>query len=297
MTIAGKPTSTEAYLGAYGAPGRHSVVLRILRAKATPNNNRFRSMPFPYRHDSHRQRARITASGEAREIKPVMVGRKLTIHAFSSTSTARRDWGRRDRGKFLPARSLARLTTKDSEAPQAIVQTDGPEVHQQTLAHSEVGQNLRLVRQKQGDDGFDLNKDGVAEEDSARSRAGGVALVNDRNSDFPLERNIGLPEFVGQTLGINGFGKAGSSVAMHLDCPTNDPAAQVSMYQHTRSSCAFVVLRVLRGKSFESINTRGHFREEADGRTVAGYGRGKNGLLFPPQEHGGPLSKVRANES
>src|SRR5476649_1770180 len=62
-----------------------------------------------------RQRVRITASGEAREIKPVMVGRKFTIHAFSSTSTARRDWGRRDRGKFLPARSLARLTTKNTK--------------------------------------------------------------------------------------------------------------------------------------------------------------------------------------
>jgi hypothetical protein len=39
-----------------------------------------------------RLRVRITASGEAREIKPVMVGRRRTIHAFSSTSTARREW-------------------------------------------------------------------------------------------------------------------------------------------------------------------------------------------------------------
>src|SRR5476651_2747926 len=62
-----------------------------------------------------RQRVRITASGEAREIKPVMAGRKFTIRAFSPTSTARRDRGRRDRGKFLPARSLARLTTKNTK--------------------------------------------------------------------------------------------------------------------------------------------------------------------------------------
>jgi hypothetical protein len=52
---------------------------------------------------------------------------------------------------------------------------------------------------------------------------------------------------------------------MHLDCQTNDPVAQVSMCQHTRASCTFVVLRVLRGKPFESMNTRGHFRGEADG--------------------------------
>jgi hypothetical protein len=116
----------------------------------------------------------MTASGKAREIKPVMVGRTFTIHAFSSTGTARRDWGRRDRGKFLPARSLARLTTKNTkhhegarrvnqsydEAPQAILQTNGVEIHQQTdgnLAHSGVGQNLRVVHRKQCDDGFDLN--------------------------------------------------------------------------------------------------------------------------------------------
>src|SRR5471030_1793827 len=165
-----------------------------------------------------------------------MVGRKFTIHAFSSTSTARRHWGRRDRGKFLPARSLARLTTKNTkhhegarrvnesydEAPQAILQADGVEVHQQTdgnLAHSEVGQKLRVVRRKQCDDEFDLNKDGIANEDiRAKAEREGLALVNDRNRDLP--GNIGLPEFVGQTLGMNGFEKAGSNVAMRLDCQT-----------------------------------------------------------------------------
>ena len=125
------------------------------------------------------------------------------------------------------------------------------------------------MRRKQCDDGFDLNKDGIANEDiRAKAEREGLALVNDRNRGLPLERHTGLPGFVGQTLGINGFEKAGSNVAMHLDCQTDDPVAQVSMCQHIRASCTFVVLRALRGKPFESMNTHGHCCGEADGRTV-----------------------------
>ena len=69
------------------------------------------------------------------------------------------------------------------------------EVHQQTdgnlAVHSEVGQDLRVVRRKQCDDGFDLNKNGIANEDiRATAEREGLALVNDRNRDLPLEYRL-----------------------------------------------------------------------------------------------------------
>src|SRR5258708_2481154 len=90
----------------------------------------------------------------------------------------------------------------------------------------------------------------------------------------PLERDTGLPEFVGQTLGINGFEKAGSNVSMHLDRQTNDPIAQVSMGQHTRASCSFVV----------NLRKNEHARTFHAKRLTGEPLGDRTGLLFPPQE-------------
>jgi hypothetical protein len=111
-----------------------------------------------------------------------MMGRRLTIHAFSSPASQ----GVIGAGVIAenscpvallpdlheehnaPRRRTKGVDESYDEAPQAIFQTDGVEVHQQTagnLAHSEVGQSLRVVCRKQCDDGFDLNKDGIANQD------------------------------------------------------------------------------------------------------------------------------------
>src|SRR5260370_498285 len=102
--------------------------------------------------------------------------------------------------RYDSPRHGGRKRTHDELRWPAMLQTDGMEVHQQTdgnLAHSEVAQNLRVVHRKQCDDGFDLNKDGIAHKNiRAKAEREGLAFVNDRDRDLPLERNTGLPEFV-----------------------------------------------------------------------------------------------------
>ena len=159
--------------------------------------------------------------------------------------------------RHLTAREVGELVSND-EPPQTILQADGVEIQQQSnanLAHSEIGQHLRIMSRKQHGDGFYFQQNSARNHEvGSESERKGLAFIDHRERDLPLEGDAGLFQFFSQAFAIDGFKKAGPDSTMHLDRQTDDNLRQISMFQNVQPPCLFVVLRVLRGKAYERMN-------------------------------------------
>jgi len=113
------------------------------------------------------------------------------------------------------------------------LQARGVKIQQQAdgnAAHPKVGQDLCVVRRKQGGDCLDFQQDSTIDQDiGAEAQWQRSLFISDRNGNLPLERDSGAFQFIGQTFAIDRSEKAWPDMAMNLDRQTNDPVGQVRM--------------------------------------------------------------------
>ena len=123
-------------------------------------------------------------------------------------------------------------------------------------AHAEIGRHLRVLCRHEFGNRFDFNDhSAVYENVGAEAFVESHALVDDWNSDPPLEGNSSLGQLVTQAVLAHGFQHARTDGPMHLDGEADDLLGQVARKQHTvLPPCCFVVLRGLRVKSLTLRN-------------------------------------------
>lgn len=87
------------------------------------------------------------------------------------------------------------------QAPQAILQSDGIEIQQQShlaAAHPQIGEKLRFVRWHQPFNRLDLNDQVVRDKQvGAEARAQAEAVINNRHRRLTSERDSSLLQFEG----------------------------------------------------------------------------------------------------
>jgi hypothetical protein len=94
---------------------------------------------------------------------------------------------------------------------------------------------------------------------SARKPSGIVtrdryAFVNDGHGDLGFESDAGMAQFQGHALGVHRFQQAWANRAMDLNGEADNPFREGLVFEHEELPWCAVVLGVLRGEDFKSVN-------------------------------------------
>jgi hypothetical protein len=130
------------------------------------------------------------------------------------------------------------------------------EIHQQAdtnFAHAEVSQQLCPVRGNEGGNRFDLDDDGVLDNNiGAKSHRYRMTFINDRHYHLTFERYPGFSQFQTQTFLIHRLKNPGPDDLVNPDRQPDYSFRQSTMFQHKGPPWFSVVLRVLRGKKLKT---------------------------------------------
>src|ERR1039458_4017632 len=108
---------------------------------------------------------------------------------------------------------------------------------------------------EKGGDGFDFENDGVFDHDvGAKAQWDRYAFVSDGHGDLGFESDAGMARFQGHALGVHRFQQAWTNRAMDLNGDADDPFREGLVFEHEELPWCAVVLGVLRGEYFKSVN-------------------------------------------
>ena len=143
-------------------------------------------------------------------------------------------------------RGPLRQSDSHDEAPQAVLQAEDIEVHEQAdlpFAEAQVGQELRFVHSLNGLDGLDLNDQFICNHD-VRPKADlqPDVAVYDRNCKLALKGEPGVREFKGEAFLLNRLEKPWPEMLMNIDRQSDHPLGQFAAHQHRPPLWSSVVL-------------------------------------------------------
>ena len=138
------------------------------------------------------------------------------------------------------------------KAPQAVFQSQGIEIHQQTdtvPAHAQVGQKLRFMDRQQFVDSLDFDNQFARNDDvGAEANVHRNAFIDNGYIGLAFEFDAGALKFEAEASLIDRFEQSRSHVPMQLDCQPNDLFGQFAAQQHTQTPWPSVPLVLLRVK-------------------------------------------------